>query len=258
MDSMSIKEIERALDHIEDDMDALLKQCTLDPRKGVQQLVQRWHKRYDKKKAEEEQYQYLLTYENRIWAQGFDAIAGIDEVGRGPLAGPVVAAAVVLPREAALQGINDSKKLSEAKREGFFQAIQNQALDIGIGIIHAEEIDEINIYEATKKAMIAALNNLKKLPEYLLIDAMKIAVPIPQESIIKGDASSASIAAASIVAKVTRDRMMREYGEQFPQFGFSNNMGYGTKEHLDALRISGPISIHRKSFAPVKDWRIDR
>ena len=180
--------------------------------------------------------------------QGFSLIAGIDEVGRGPLAGPVVASAVILPETFYLPGLNDSKKISEAKRELFYETIMEEAIAVGTGIVHNEEIDEINIYEATKKAMITAVAQLSQQPDHLLIDAMKLDLPIPQLSIIKGDAKSVSIAAASIVAKVTRDRMMKEYAKEYPHYGFDKNMGYGTSAHLDALHAYGLTPWHRKKF----------
>ncbi|RDI47477.1 ribonuclease HII [Falsibacillus pallidus] len=253
MEHLSIKEIQKALETIEDPKDPFFLQCAEDSRKGVQQIVQRINRAFKKKKDEMDHFHSMFSYERDIYLQGFEAIAGVDEVGRGPLAGPVVAAAVILPKDCMLIGINDSKKLSEAKRQELFDAISEQATAIGIGVIHADEIDKVNIYQATKKAMLDAIHNLKKLPDYLLIDAMELSVPVPQESIIKGDAKSASIAAASIIAKVTRDRMMKEYDGQYPQYGFARNMGYGTKEHLDGLQIYGQTPIHRKSFAPIKD-----
>ncbi|WP_433749685.1 ribonuclease HII [Falsibacillus pallidus] len=253
MEHLSIKEIQKALETIEDPKDPFFMQCAEDPRKGVQQIVQRINRSLKKKKDELDHFHSMFSYERNIYTQGFEAAAGVDEVGRGPLAGPVVAAAVILPKDCTLFGINDSKKLSEAKRQELFDAISGQAIAIGIGIIHPDEIDKVNIYQATKKAMLDAIHNLNKFPDYLLIDAMELDVPVPQESIIKGDAKSASIAAASIIAKVTRDRMMIDYDAQYPGYGFSKNMGYGTKEHLDGLQKYGPSPIHRKSFAPIKD-----
>lgn len=184
--------------------------------------------------------------------KGYSIIAGIDEVGRGPLAGPVVAAAVILSEDFYLPGLNDSKKLSKAKRESYYTYIKQHA-DIGIGIVDHKEIDQLNIYQATKKAMQMAVQSLTRTPDYLLIDAMTLPLSVPQESIIKGDTKSASIAAASIVAKVVRDRMMEQFAKKYPYYGFDQNMGYGTKEHLDGLKIYGPSDIHRLSFSPVKE-----
>ena len=180
-------------------------------------------------------------------------LAGIDEVGRGPLVGPVVTAAVILPKDFYDERINDSKKLTEKKRELLYDVIMENALSVGIGMSSPEVIDEINILNATKKAMIEAINNLSVKPQHLLIDAVKLDIDIPQTSIIKGDAKSQSIASASIIAKVTRDRMMVELDKKYPMYDFKHNKGYGTKKHIEALYQYGPIEEHRKSFAPVSD-----
>ncbi|OJG28286.1 ribonuclease HII [Enterococcus caccae] len=198
-------------------------------------------------------FEEMQQFENSARAQGHRLIVGIDEVGRGPLAGPVVAAAVILPENFQLLGVNDSKKLSAKKRDELYDEIQNQAISIGIGMVDHNKIDEINIYQASKLAMGIALEDLCFIPDYLLIDAMKLDVKIPQESIIKGDARSVSIAAASIVAKVIRDRLMEDYGKMYPGYGFEKNAGYGTKEHLLGLQKQGICTIHRKTFAPIKD-----
>lgn len=171
----------------------------------------------------------MKEFENELYENGIKYIAGIDEVGRGPLVGPVVTAAVILPREFYDERINDSKKLTEKKRELLYDVIMENAVSVGIGISSEDVIDEINILEATKKAMIEAVNNLSVKPEHLLIDAVKLNIDIPQTSIIKGDAKSESIAAASIVAKVTRDRMMIELDKEHPEYDFKHNKGYGTK-----------------------------
>ena len=197
----------------------------------------------------------MLNYENDLFNSGINYIAGIDEVGRGPLVGPVVAAAVILPKGFFDERINDSKKLSEKKRNELYQIISDEAISIGIGVISNERIDEINIYEATKEAMKEAVNNLNVLPDYLLIDAMKLDIDIPSLSIIKGDSKSQSIAAASIVAKVVRDNMMYELDKKYPMYGFANNKGYGTKKHMEAIQKYGIISEHRKSFKPVSDYK---
>ena len=197
----------------------------------------------------------MLNYENDLFNSGINYIAGIDEVGRGPLVGPVVAAAVILPKGFFDERINDSKKLSEKKRNELYQIISDEAISIGIGVISNERIDEINIYEATKEAMKEAVNNLNVLPDYLLIDAMKLDIDIPSLSIIKGDSKSQSIAAASIVAKVVRDNMMYELDKKYPMYDFANNKGYGTKKHMEAIQKYGIISEHRKSFKPVSDYK---
>jgi len=193
----------------------------------------------------------MKEYENELYKKGIKLIAGIDEVGRGPLVGPVVTAAVILPVDFYDERINDSKKISEKKRELLYDVIMEHAISVGIGISSEEVIDEINILEATKKAMIEAVNNLSVKPEHLLIDAVKLDIDIPSTSIIKGDAKSESIAAASIIAKVTRDRMMYELDKIHPEYDFAKNKGYGTKKHIEALYKYGPIKEHRKTFEPV-------
>lgn len=193
----------------------------------------------------------MKEYEDELYKQGINYIAGIDEVGRGPLIGPVVTAAVILPKDFYDERINDSKKLSEKKRELLYEVIMENALCVGIGMSSNEVIDEINILEATKKAMIEAVSKLSIKPEHLLIDALKLNIDIPQTSIIKGDAKSISIASASIIAKVTRDRMLIELDKKHPEYGFKKNKGYGTKQHIEALYKYGVLKEHRKSFEPV-------
>ncbi|MFT8319477.1 MAG: ribonuclease HII [Bacillus sp. (in: firmicutes)] len=254
----TIKELKTKLENITEINDPFIEEIKKDTRKGVQTLFKTWQKKKEKEEELHQRFLALNTYENQLRTKGYTLIAGIDEVGRGPLAGPVVTAAVILPENFYLPGIDDSKKLSEKKREEFFESIQQEAIAIGIGIIHAEEIDQINIYEATKKAMLQAINDLTINPDYLLIDAMKLTTPYPSQSIIKGDSKSITIAAASIIAKVTRDNMMKELDKQFPAYHFKKNMGYGTKEHLEALQIEGITSYHRKSFSPVKEMSLTR
>lgn len=192
----------------------------------------------------------MKEFENELYENGIKYIAGIDEVGRGPLVGPVVTAAVILPREFYDERINDSKKLTEKKRELLYDVIMENAVSVGIGISSEDVIDKINILEATKKAMIEAVNNLSVKPEHLLIDAVKLNIDIPQTPIIKGDAKSESIAAASIVAKVTRDRMMIELDKEHPEYDFKHNKGYGTKKHIEAIEKYGILKEHRKTFSP--------
>ncbi len=185
---------------------------------------------------------------------GYRRIAGLDEAGRGPLAGPVVAAAVILPAHVRLVGVDDSKQLSEAERERLYPAILEKAVGVGIGYADAREIDTLNILEATRLAMRRAIENVAPPPDYLLTDAVTLpAVRIPFRPIIKGDALSLSIAAASIIAKVTRDRLMAAYHKRFPQYNFLSHKGYGTAEHLQLLARFGPCSIHRRTFAPVRE-----
>ncbi len=183
---------------------------------------------------------------------GYRLVAGLDEAGRGPLAGPVVAAAVILPRRCQLAGLNDSKQLTETERERLYDEIRQRAMGIGVGLSTEREIDAMNILEATRLAMSRAVQALPSVPDYLLLDAIELhAVPIPQRAIIKGDTLSVSIAAASIVAKVTRDRLMDDYHRQYPQYNFQAHKGYGTAEHLRLLAAHGPCAIHRRSFRPV-------
>ena len=196
----------------------------------------------------------LYSYERDLIKQNITLIAGVDEVGRGPLVGPVVAAAVILPINYKLEGLTDSKKLSEKKRDLFYDILKRDAISIGIGIIDEKTIDKINIYEATKLAMKDAINNLDIKPEHVLIDAMPLDIDIPRTSIIKGDAKSLSIAAASVIAKVTRDRMMYNLDKEYPMYNFKKNKGYPTKEHIDAINKYGIIKEHRISYGPVKDY----
>lgn len=194
----------------------------------------------------------LYRYETELYEKGVRHIAGVDEAGRGPLAGPVVAAAVILKKDATFTYVDDSKKLTERQRELALEEIKAQAIAIGIGIASVEEIDRINIYRAAREAMLSAIAALKVKPDFLLIDAMPMDIDIPYLSLIKGDALSVSIAAASIVAKTTRDAYMMEMDKLFPLYGFKSHKGYGTKEHLSALHAYGVTPIHRKTYEPVK------
>ena len=196
------------------------------------------------------------TYKNEreLHKSGYKFIGGVDEVGRGPLVGPVVTACVILPEKFNLEGLTDSKKLTEKKRDYFFEEIKRQAISYGIGIVDEKRIDEINIYEATKEAMIQAINNCSIKPDYVLTDAMKLDLDIPVRPIIKGDLRSITISAASVLAKVTRDRMMYELDKKYPMYDFKNNVGYPTKKHLEAIEKYGIINEHRKSYGPVKEY----
>lgn len=218
-----------------------------DERTGVRKLVQQAQKRIDNLAKERERIEKLKIYEREYEAFGY--VCGIDEVGRGPLAGPVVAGAVILPKDCQILYINDSKKLSEKKREELYDIIMEQALATGIGIVGPARIDEINILQATYEAMRKAIQNLAITPDILLNDAVTIPeVNIRQVPIIKGDAKSISIGAASIIAKVTRDRLMIEYDKIMPEYGFASNKGYGSQRHIEALRKYGEAPIHRQSF----------
>lgn len=231
-----------------------IEQLRKDSRKGVQKLIEQYDTALMKKKALRSQYEEMMAFEKELYSSGKTFIAGIDEAGRGPLAGPVVAGAVILPDGFYLEGLNDSKKLSLDKREHFFKKIVEEA-DVGVGVVTNQHIDQLNIYQATKLAMKRAVNDLIQAPEHLLIDAVTLSdVPLSQTNLVKGDQRSVSIAAASVIAKVTRDRMMAELHEQYPMYQFASNQGYGTRDHLEALKSHGPSPHHRKSFAPVKEF----
>lgn len=202
------------------------------------------------KEKELERIKKLKEYEESLYQMGLTYIAGIDEAGRGPLAGPVVVGAVIMKPDSMIEGVNDSKKISEKKREFLYEKITAEAVAWGIGIIDQKEIDEINILNATKKALTMAISNLSTKPEQIVVDALENidTLGIPYKSIIKGDAKIYSISAASIIAKVTRDRIMKEYDEVYPQYGFAKNKGYGTAQHIQAIKEYGSCPLHRKTF----------
>ena len=202
------------------------------------------------KEKEEERLTNLKKIEKEYYDRGIEYIAGIDEAGRGPLAGPVVVASVIMPKDSMIEGVNDSKKVSEKKREILYDKILDEVVSYGIGIIYQEEIDEINILQATKKGLTSAIEQMEIKPNLILVDALNgiDTLGIPYQSIIKGDAKCYSISAASIIAKVTRDRIMREWDKVYPQYGFEKHKGYGTAAHIAAIREYGLCSIHRRSF----------
>ncbi|PYZ99162.1 ribonuclease HII [Alteribacter lacisalsi] len=251
MKKKSIADIKTLLEHNEPDL-TLTEELKKDSRKGVQKLLASYEKTIQKKIQLRDQFREMSICENDMRRQGFKAIAGIDEVGRGPLAGPVIAASVILPHDFFLPGLTDSKKLSETQRESFAAYIKDHAIAWGTGTADVQEIDRDNIYEATKTAMMRAVANMSAEADYLLLDAMKLPLDTPQTSLIKGDSKSISIAAASVIAKVTRDNYMKELDRLHPGYAFASNMGYGTKDHVDGLRTKGITPEHRKSFAPVK------
>lgn len=248
----TIKEIKEELGKITELDSPLFKEFEKDSRSGVQKEIEKRKKAIQSEIDENLRLEGMLAYEKKLYAQGISLIAGVDEVGRGPLAGPVVAAAVILPKNCKIKGLNDSKKIPKKKHEEIFQAVKDNALAIGVGIMDNHVIDQVNIYEATKLAMKEAISQLHPQPEHLLIDAMKLDMPISQTSIIKGDANSLSIAAASIIAKVTRDKIMSNYDQEFPGYDFTQNAGYGTARHLEGLEKQGVSPIHRTSFEPIK------
>ena len=245
-----IQEIYRKTDKTDEAaLRSFIREYGDDPRAGIQKLAQGAGKALERIGQERERLEQMRSYERDCIQKGYTYICGIDEAGRGPLAGPVVAGAVILPQDCEIFGLNDSKKLSEKRREELYEEIKEKALAWGAGVIGPGRIDEINILQADYEAMCEAIGQLKVMPQILLNDAVTIPqVRIPQISIIHGDARSVSIAAASIIAKVTRDRMMVEYDSLFPEYGFAEHKGYGTAAHYAALKKHGPCMIHRKSF----------
>ncbi len=230
-----------------EELESLLKSCDEDSRAAVRKLAESKRKQMEELKAEKRRVKAMLAFENEY--SDYNVICGVDEAGRGPLAGPVVAGAVVLPKNTTILYVNDSKKLSEKKREELYDIIMSQALCVGVGVASAQLIDEINILQATYEAMRQAISSLPLKPDLLLNDAVTIPrVGIKQVPIVKGDAKSLSIAAASIIAKVTRDRMMREYDILFPEYGFAGHKGYGSADHIAAIKEYGPSPIHRATF----------
>lgn len=246
--SKSISQIRQEFDEADEERGEVL--CRLyagDARAGVQNLIERYRRRKEALKKERTRLAGMMIYEKKYREYG--RLCGIDEAGRGPLAGPVVAGAVILPENCEILGINDSKKLTAKKREVLYDEIMEKAVAVSTGIVSPQRIDEINILQATYEAMREAVAGLGTEPDLLLNDAVTIPeVIIPQVPIVKGDAKSVSIAAASIIAKVTRDRIMVEYENRFPGYGFASNKGYGSVEHIEALRRLGPTPIHRNSF----------
>lgn len=230
-------------------LDDFIKCHSDDKRAGVIKIVESALKKIDAHNKELERLENITQFEKKYQSMGIDYVGGIDEVGRGPYAGPVVTACVILPKGCKIEGINDSKKLSLKKREELFNIIKERAISVGIGIVDNYEIDKLNILQATYKAMRIAIENMDIKPQQLLVDAVTIPdIDISQEAIIKGDAKSISIGAASIIAKVVRDRMMIEYAKKYPQYGFESNVGYGSKYHEEAIRKYGLCDIHRRSF----------
>jgi len=251
LSQLNVREVEEAL--FKDPSPRMLCACQKDPRRGVRQLAVRLLKFQQAQAVEEARIQQMLVEEKKLWQQGFLLLAGIDEAGRGPLAGPVFASACILPVRFDLPGLNDSKMLTESRREKLYSQIQAQAIDYALGSAEPAEIDALNILQATKLAMKRAVEGLKVRPHYLMIDALTLpTVKLPQLPLIGGDLISATIAAASILAKVTRDRLMVELDTLYPEYSFSKNKGYGTSEHMKVLRRLGPCPLHRRSFAPVK------
>ena len=244
---MTIKKIEELSVKAFNDKE-FIGACQNDSRPSVQKIA----RRLEREAREQERVSELYKYEREALSEGAEYVAGVDEVGRGPLAGPVVVAAVILPVELFIPKLNDSKKISEKVREELFDIINEEAIAVNVSFIDEKTIDRVNIYQATINGMYEAVLGLKPLPQKVLIDAMPLErLPMPSLSIIKGDAKSASIAAASIIAKVTRDRLMKEYDKKYPEYGFAQHKGYGTAQHIKAINEYGICPIHRKSFEPI-------
>lgn len=249
VEKMTIAQIRSVISETElEDYPELIQSMSSDPRKAVKNLLIQMQRVLDREADEEKRILQMLDVEQKMRKEGYHLICGIDEVGRGPLAGPVVAAAVIMPFNSKIHYINDSKKLSSKKREVLAEQIRNEALAWAVGVVGPEVIDQIGILEATKLAMNEAVDRLSVIPEHLLVDAVRLPSPYPVKAVIHGDALCYSIAAASIVAKVYRDAMMRQFHELYPHYGFPDNMGYGTAAHIEALKLHGPCPIHRKSF----------
>lgn len=234
-----------------------LAELAQDERSGVQKLVASYYKRQEKLKAAKQKFYEMQAFERECYAAGQQLVAGVDEAGRGPLAGPLVIAAVILPQDVFINGLNDSKQLSAAKRDLLYEEIMAKALDIEVNIVSVSNIDELNIYAATQQGMAQVIENLHCKPQTALIDAMPLRLPdIEVKSIIHGDALSVSIAAASIIAKVTRDRIMERLDEVYPAYGFAHNKGYGSAAHMQALAEQGATRWHRRSYEPVKSMQL--
>ncbi|WP_283678755.1 ribonuclease HII [Lentilactobacillus sp. Marseille-Q4993] len=251
---MTIKEIKAQLALVTTLDDPLLVELNSDPRAGVQSALKTTINRINKLAIAQQQFQERFKIERNLWQKGHQYIAGVDEVGRGPLAGPVVSCAVILPSDFDLIDVNDSKQVSHKKRLELAPRIKNEAISVSFGVVDNNIIDKVNIYQATRIAMKQAVEGLSVTPDEIIVDAMNIDTSIPQIDMVKADAKSISVSAASICAKVYRDELMAEYAKMYPGYGFEQNAGYGTKAHLDGLKTVGVCPIHRKTFAPVSDY----
>ena len=253
---MTISEIREIL--LGSPSEEFLAELELDSRVAVKKLLQAYHKRIEKAALERERFHKMLSYERNYYAEGAKLIAGVDEAGRGPLAGPLVIAAVVMPEEFFISGLNDSKQISASKRDKLYDEILQKALSVSVNIVSISNIDELNIYRATQQGMAEVLLHLDKQPDVALIDAIPVeAGEIKTVSLVHGDALSASIAAASIIAKVTRDRIMEKLDALYPAYKFANNKGYGSKDHMQAIDQDGVTEWHRRSYEPVKSLNLE-
>ena len=253
---MTISEIREIL--LGSPSEEFLAELELDSRVAVKKLLQAYHKRVEKAALERERFHKMLSYERNYYEEGAKLIAGVDEAGRGPLAGPLVIAAVIMPQEFFISGLNDSKQISASKRDKLYDEILQKALSVSVNIVSISNIDELNIYRATQQGMAEVLLHLDKQPDVALIDAMPVeAGEIKTVSLVHGDALSASIAAASIIAKVTRDRIMEKLDVLYPAYKFANNKGYGSKDHMQAIDQDGVTEWHRRSYEPVKSLNLE-
>lgn len=253
---MTISEIREIL--LGSPSEEFLAELELDSRVAVKKLLQAYHKRVEKAALERERFHKMLSYERNYYEEGAKLIAGVDEAGRGPLAGPLVIAAVIMPQEFFISGLNDSKQISASKRDKLYDEILQKALSVSVNIVSISNIDELNIYRATQQGMAEVLLHLDKQPDVALIDAMPVeAGEIKTVSLVHGDALSASIAAASIIAKVTRDRIMEKLDALYPAYKFANNKGYGSKDHMQAIDQDGVTEWHRRSYEPVKSLNLE-
>ena len=253
---MTISEIREIL--LGSPSEEFLVELELDQRVAVKKLLQAYHKRIEKAALERERFHKMLSYERQYYDEGAKLIAGVDEAGRGPLAGPLVIAAVVMPQEFFISGLNDSKQISASKRDKLYDEILQKALSVSVNIVSISNIDELNIYRATQQGMAEVLLHLDKQPDVALIDAMPVeAGDIKTVSLVHGDTLSASIAAASIIAKVTRDRIMEKLDTLYPAYKFANNKGYGSKDHMQAIDQDGVTEWHRRSYEPVKSLNLE-
>ncbi|MBR5486360.1 MAG: ribonuclease HII [Phascolarctobacterium sp.] len=253
---MTISEIREIL--LGSPSEEFLAELEQDGRVAVKKLLQAYHKRVEKAAIERERFHKMLSYERQYYAEGAKLIAGVDEAGRGPLAGPLVIAAVVMPEEFFISGLNDSKQISASKRDKLYDEILQKALSVSVNVVSISNIDELNIYRATQQGMAEVLLHLDKQPDVALIDAMPVeAGDIKTVSLVHGDALSASIAAASIIAKVTRDRIMEKLDALYPAYKFANNKGYGSKEHMQAIDMEGVTEWHRRSYEPMKSLNLE-
>ena len=253
---MTISEIREIL--LGSPSEEFLAELEQDGRVAVKKLLQAYHKRVEKAALERERFHKMLSYERQYYAEGAKLSAGVDEAGRGPLAGPLVIAAVVMPEEFFISGLNDSKQISASKRDKLYDEILQKALSVSVNVVSISNIDELNIYRATQQGMAEVLLHLDKQPDVALIDAMPVeAGDIKTVSLVHGDALSASIAAASIIAKVTRDRIMEKLDTLYPAYKFANNKGYGSKEHMQAIDMEGVTEWHRRSYEPVKSLNLE-